>query len=436
MSSRSLADTIVERVRRLVEEYIVTVIARDSIMVKYANGEVTVTQAWRDYVVNIYMAKAGRISASTFTSRDPVEAAARTATLIEKLQPSPLYAPLPQPTGKPSSTVDPKVRDLSLSGDAARLVEDVDVSRYGDVAGMNSLEYSKAYMMGSNGLDAEFEVTSFSGYMRVFRGESSGQWAWVSTRYEPALALKAIDKAGELASLCSTLPLERIASGTYRVLLSPMVAGNLMERVAFAASAGSVIFGFSFLQGRQKGDVIASGKLTLREIPLDPSLPGYRSVDDEGVATRDKAIIERGVFKGLLHNTKTAKLMGEESTGNAGWILPRIFNLEIEGGSLREEELLEALGDGIYATNNWYTRFQNYLEGTFSTVTRDALLVVRGGKPIACARRARLTGRLPELIANIEDLSRERWPIQWWEVDMPFIIPHVIVSKLGVTMEG
>ncbi|MCC6060779.1 MAG: TldD/PmbA family protein [Desulfurococcaceae archaeon] len=436
MSSRSLADTIVERVRRLVEEYIVTVIARDSIMVKYANGEVTVTQAWRDYVVSIYMAKAGRISASTFTSRDPVEAAARTATLIEKLQPSPLYAPLPQPTGKPSSTVDPKVRDLSLSGDAARLVEDVDVSRYGDVAGMNSLEYSKAYMMGSNGLDAEFEVTSFSGYMRVFRGESSGQWAWVSTRYEPALALKAIDKAGELASLCSTLPLERIASGTYRVLLSPMVAGNLMERVAFAASAGSVIFGFSFLQGRQKGDVIASGKLTLREIPLDPSLPGYRSVDDEGVATRDKAIIERGVFKGLLHNTKTAKLMGEESTGNAGWILPRIFNLEIEGGSLREEELLEALGDGIYATNNWYTRFQNYLEGTFSTVTRDALLVVRGGKPIACARRARLTGRLPELIASIEDLSRERWPIQWWEVDTPFIIPHVIVSKLGVTMEG
>jgi PmbA protein len=436
VSSRSLADAIVERVKGLVEEYIVTVIARDSIMVKYANGEVTVTQAWRDYVVSIYMAKAGRISASTFTSRDPVEAAARTATLIEKLQPSPLYAPLPQPTGKPSSTVDPKVRDLSLSGDAARLVEDVDVSRYGDVAGMNSLEYSKAYMIGSNGLDAEFEITSFSGYMRVFRGESSGQWAWVSTRYEPALALKAIDKAGELASLCSTLPLERIASGTYRVLLSPMVAGNLMERVAFAASAGSVIFGFSFLQGRQKGDVIASGKLTLREIPLDPSLPGYRSVDDEGVATRDKAIIERGVFKGLLHNTKTAKLMGEESTGNAGWILPRIFNLEIEGGSLREEELLEALGDGVYATNNWYTRFQNYLEGTFSTVTRDALLVVRGGKPIACARRARLTGRLPELIASIEDLSRERWPIQWWEVDTPFIIPHVIVSKLGVTMEG
>jgi PmbA protein len=436
MSSRSVADAIVERIRGLVEEYIVAVTTRDSIMVKYANGEVTVTQAWRDYITQVYMAKDGKVTASTFTSKDPVEAVARTVSLLEKLQPSPLYAPLPQPSGKPSSTVNPVIRDLSLAGDAARLVEDVDVSGYGNIAGMSSLEYSNVYTVGSNGLDAGFEVTSFSGYMRVFRGESSGQWAWVSTEYEPTLALKAIDKAVELANLCSNLPQEKIASGVYRVLLSPMIAGNLMERVAFAASAGSVVLGFSFLQGRRREEVIASDKLTLKEVPLEPSLPGYRSLDDEGVATRNKSVIEKGVFKGFLHNTKTARLMGEESTGNAGWILPRIFNLEIEGGSLREEELLEALGDGVYATNNWYTRFQNYLEGTFSTVTRDALIVVRGGRPRACARRARLTGRLPELIASIEDLSRERWPIQWWEVDIPFIIPHILVSKLGLTMEG
>jgi predicted Zn-dependent protease len=61
---------------------------------------------------------------------------------------------------------------------------------------------------------------------------------------------------------------------------------------------------------------------------------------------------------------------------------------------------------------------------------------VRKGKPVACSRRARLTGRLPELIANIEELSRERWPIQWWEVDTPSIVPHILVSKLGVTMES
>ena len=436
MSSRSLAESIVERLRGLVDEYIVAIATRDSIMVKYANGEVTVTQAWRDYIVSVYMAKAGRITVSTYTSRDPVDAVARTATLVEKLQPSPLYAPLPQPTGKPSSAMDPKVRDLSVAGDAVRIVEDVDVSGYGNVAGMVSLEYNNVHMLGSNGLDAGFEVTSFNGYMRVFRGESSGQWAWVSTGYEPRLALKAIDKAWELANLCSTLPLERVESGTYRVLLSPMVAGNLMEHVASAASAGSVIFGLSFLQGRQRGDVIASEKLTLKDVPLNPSLPGYRSLDDEGVATRDKAIVEKGFFGGFLHNTKTAELMGGGSTGNAGWILPRVFNIEVEGGSLREEELLEALGDGVYATNNWYTRFQNYLEGVFSTVTRDALIVVRNGKPVACSRRARLTGRLPELIANIEELSRERWPIQWWEVDTPSIVPYILVSKLGVTMES
>jgi len=71
MSSRSVADAIVERIRGLVEEYIVAVTTRDSIMVKYANGEVTVTQAWRDYITQVYMAKDGKVTASTFTSKDP-----------------------------------------------------------------------------------------------------------------------------------------------------------------------------------------------------------------------------------------------------------------------------------------------------------------------------------------------------------------------------
>jgi len=435
LSSRDLGEAIVGRIRGVVEEYIVAVTERDSIMVKYANGEVTVTQSWRDYIVNVYLAKGGKMTASRFTARDPGEAVAVTARLVDKLSPSPLYAPLPQPTGKPSSALDPRIRESCISGDPRGLVEDFDVTPYGNIAGMVSLEYNNVYFIGSNGLDAGFETTSYNGYLRVFRGDDSGQWAWTSTRYDVNLAVRAADKALELARLCEGLPKERVESGVYRVLLSPMVTGNLLESVAYAATAGSLILGFSFLQGRRRGDVIASEKLTLRDTPLNENLPGYRSFDDEGIATRDKAVIEKGEFRGFLHNTKTARVLNEETTGNAGWILPRLFNIEVESGSLREDEMLEVLREGIYATNNWYTRFQNYLEGQFSTVTRDALIIVRGGKPVACSKRARLTGTLPELLANVEELSRERWQIQWWEVDTPSILPHILVSKLGVTAE-
>ncbi|MDM7275064.1 MAG: TldD/PmbA family protein [Thermoprotei archaeon] len=430
---RLMAESLSRAVAAHVDEFVVSVDIVDSVMVKYANGEISVTQSWRDYVVGAYMTKGGRISMSTYTTSDPGEAIKATIPLIDKLAPSPFHAPLPQPGGSPLSSVDSKIREASLSGDPGGIVEEVDVRGHGNVAGMILLKYSRNHYIGSNGLDMGYEVTKFNGYFRVFKGEESGQWAWVSTAYEPRLALKSLEKAWELASLCYSLPKVKVESGKYRVLLSPMVAGNLLEDVASAASAGSAIMGLSFLQGRKPGDVIASEKLTLKEVPRAENMPGLRGFDDEGVATRDKSIIERGVFKGFIHNTKTARLMNAESTGNAGWLMPRLFNLEVDPGTLEEGELLEVLGNGIYATNNWYTRFQNYLEGSFSTVTRDALIVVENGKPSGCYRRARLTGTLPKLIESVEELSRERWPIEWWEVSIPTLLPHMLVSEMGVT---
>jgi PmbA protein len=146
------------------------------------------------------------------------------------------------------------------------------------------------------------------------------------------------------------------------------------------------------------------------------------------VATRDKPIIEKGVFRGFLHNTKTARLMGAETTGNAGWIIPSAFNIHIAPGSLKLDDMLEALGDGVYISNNWYTRFQNYIEGEFSTVSRDAVFLVKSGRPVACLGRIRIADRMPRLLKSIEDLSAERWPIQWWEVRIPTLAPYVLAS--------
>ncbi|MEM1938525.1 MAG: TldD/PmbA family protein [Acidilobaceae archaeon] len=428
-----LAENASRKLSNLVDEYVVNANIVSSVMVKYADGEVTVTQSWKDYVLDVYVSKNSKINTSTYTTHDPIEVLSKLPSLIEKLTASPLYTPLPEPTGSPLSIIDSRLKDSSLSGDISGLLGSIDVKSYGNVAGMIEVSYSRSHYIGSNGLDSGFEITEFNGYFRVFRGDDSGQWAWVSTFYDESLARGALDKASSLAELCSSLPKENIETGYYRVLLSPMVSGNLLESVARFSTAGSVILGFSFLQGKKAGDIIASEKLTLREVPRNNRLPNYRGFDDEGVATMDKPIIERGVFKGFLHNSKTAKLMNEKTTGNAGWILPRIFNLEVEPGDIRESELLEALGDGLYATNNWYTRFQNFLEGTFSTVTRDALLIVRRGKPIACSRRARLAGSLPEMLSSIEDLSRERWQIKWWEVRVPIILPHMLIKKITVT---
>jgi len=436
LESLAVAEEAAARLKRLVPEYAVLVNAEKSVMLKLAGGEPSVVQSWSGYEVTVYAASEPRIMVSSFSARDAAEAAEKAAGLVERLEPSPLYAPLPEPSGSSYEIVDSALEEMAHSGDISRLVDDLELEVVGDAAGMVLVAYRERGLVTSRGARLEGRVTEFNGYVRVFRGEeASGQWSWVSTAYDAALARRAIDVAKSLADECAGLPRDRVEPGEYRVLLSPMVAGNLLETVLYAASAGSVFFGHSFFTRESVGERVASESLTLVDAPRAGRLPGYAGFDDEGVATRDKAVIKAGALETLLHNSKTARLFGVETTGNAGLLLPRPFNMIVAPGSLSPGDMLEALGDGIYVTNNWYTRFQNIAEGLFSTVARDATLVVKRGRPTACAPRLRLTGSMRDLIANIEDLGAEQWPIRWWEVRVPSLLPHALISKIGVTSE-
>ena len=434
MSGMELAERIAGILEELVEEYLVKLTETRWLMAKLAGGEISVIQSWSKSIVEIYAARDGRIGVMGFEAHSPEDAVRQVPLILGRLSPSPLYAPLPEPTGKPLSHIDKKVAEAAETGEAAGLLGELGVDGLGDAAGKVDFIYRKTRLLGSSGADLSYESTSFNGYMRVFRKERSGQWSWTSTNYDPRLAGRALERAVELAERCAELPRERAVPGRYRVLLSPMVVGNLVGRLVDAASAGMLVFGMSFLQGIKPGEEVLSPMITIEDKPLDTSLPGFTGFDDEGVATRNKPVFEKGVFKGFLHNSKTARLLKAENTGNAGWIMPRPFNLEVGPGDMGEEEMLEVLGEGLYLTNNWYTRFQNYLEGRFSTVSRDAAFVVRNGKPRACVERVRIADILPRLFSSVEAVGSEQWQIEWWEVRTPTRTPHILLGEAGITL--
>lgn len=434
LDPRRAAEEATRALSGLVDEYMVAAILKRELMVKLARGEVTVVQSWGELELWAYLAKDKRMGVYNLDPARIEEEASKAASDLGVLGESPLYAELPQPSGSPLSRVDSRIAEAVEAGEAGFVIEDLELTGLGDAAGMARLGYYKAVLLGSNGADYESEKTKFDGYMRIFRGDASGQWGWSSVSYDVAVAKRAIGMASQLAEECSRLPRAKLEPGHHRVLLGPMIVGNFANYIANSASAGGVIFGMSFFVGAKPGDKVASERFTLMDRPRDESLPNFSGFDLEGVATRDKAIIEDGEFKGLLHNSKTAKLMGAETTGNAGWIMPEAFNLEVAPGSLSTDDMLEALGDGYYLTNNWYTRYQNYLEGTFSTVTRDAAFVVKGGKPVAClGERIRIADSMPNLMKGVEDATRETWPIEWWEVRKPTRAPFLLVGKLRLT---
>ena len=141
-----------------------------------------------------------------------------------------------------------------------------------------------------------------------------------------------------------------VDSGCYRVLLRPYAASDLLSAFSPMFSADEAQKGTSLLAGKE-GQTIASNLVTLWDDPFDPVAP--RAFDGEGTPCIRKAVIEGGILKTLLHNLKTAKKAGRESTGNASrksaassvGVSPTV--LRLEAGSLSEAELLHELQNGL-----------------------------------------------------------------------------------------
>jgi PmbA protein len=73
---------------------------------------------------------------------------------------------------------------------------------------------------------------------------------------------------------------------------------------------------------------------------------GSAVFDGEGVATKDREIIERGVLTGYVLSTYSARKLGLKTTGNAGGV----HNLIVGGGSEDFAALLRRMDRGLVVT--------------------------------------------------------------------------------------
>jgi len=420
------------------DEVSVLVEENHRVMVKLWNTEPSVTQSWLETNIHLRLAKSGRLWVLSYEARDPVYILKHAENLLkiaDRVEQSELYAPLPEPgVCKPLSGVyDGKVE--SYMDDPSGLVGEIidsSISQGVDrVAGALTLTKSKITLVNSRGFECEEYKTSVEAYARAFKGDYSGHWAYGQT----GVNIQAIREVGRKAGYYASITSKRVdvSPGEYRVAVSPLVVGNLFNYLSFMSSALYVLIGFSVFAKYRPGEKIGSENVSLYDKPRDTMLPGARGFDDEGVETFDKPIIEHGVVKNILHNTGTASKMQAKSTGNAGWIYPSPWNLEIASGDLKEEEIPSVLGSGLIILNNWYTRLQNYYEGYFSTVSRDMALLVKNGEIEGHVGRVRIATSFPRLLNNVIGVSRERYDISWWEVRIPARAPFMILENIQVT---
>jgi PmbA protein len=407
-------------------------------MIRFANNSVSVVNRVEVAELTVYLAKNGRrgIASTSNLETGAVKKFVRDLFASMKGLSVSEHVPLPEKAEKYSPSklgYDKKLEalDEELPGLAKRAIESALEAGGKRSAGVIDTRKWTVAILTSTGTRGSDSRTAITLNIRSFSDkEASGHGLSCSSSLSGFDPEEAGRKAGEDAKKMRGA--SEPEAGKYKVLLSPTVASNLVETVAAAASAFSVDTGTSYLADRLEKRVAATS-FNLTDHGVKEGGFGGRVFDDEGIRTRPNNIIEAGTLRGYLHNLTTAKKWKVTSTGNAGFVTPHPWNLEIGPGDSSYEEMVSEMKNGIILSSNWYTRFKNYRTGEFSTVPRDGAFLVEEGKVVKSLKGMRAGDDLQRLFSSVELLSKRRKWIQWWEVDTPTLCPWMLIDGVTIT---
>ncbi len=217
-------------------------------------------------------------------------------------------------------------------------------------------------------------------------------------------------------------------SKKYKTVLSAGVMMNLTSFFLRSCSSEEVQKNTSLLKDKLHQKV-ASSKLTIEERPLDKGV-FYRYFDDEGVATYNKKIIDKGVLNTYLYNLATAKKDGVESTGNGyrggGKVGVSEVGIFIKPGNKTLDQLFEKVGNGIYITEvEGLHAGMNASSGNFSLQAKGYL--IENGKRSTPVCLITVAGNLFKLFNDIVEVGKDS-KLTFTGYSVPVIVKSLAVS--------
>ena len=404
--------------------------------VRFSNNTLSTFQTWDTQKLDIFLSFNKRIVFTSLDTLDKKSVSKAISTLVKLARVSKPktdfggIAKGPFKYKKIARTYDKRIANVDIS-DKASLAINAALNKAAKTAGVLYTSVEENHLLTSNNISAHDKGTSIEISIRAFdKKEASGHAVSCSRTLRTFDPEGAGAKAAMLASL-SKKPREGMP-GKYDVLFDPLAFADLAALTAIFSSAFYVESGFSFLKGKL-GKQVASPAVTLYDSGNIPGGFGSIPFDDEGVPTRTTEIIKEGTLNTYLHNTSTAKKYLVKTTANAGLINPAPHNVILQPGTLSKDDIISDAKSALYITNIWYTRFQNYMTGDFSTIPRDAILLIRNGTVVGSLKNIRISENLEALLKKVTAVSnRPEW-IHWWEVETPVYLPYVFAEKVNIT---
>lgn len=199
-----------------------------------------------------------------------------------------------------------------------------------------------------------------------------------------------------------------LKTGVYDVIFDARQMRTMLSAFAGIFSGKNALQGLSLLKGRE-GEQIAAPCFTLIDDPFYDENPMQCAFDAEGVPTREKVLVDRGVLQTLLYDLTNARKAGVAPTGNAsrGYADPvsiAPYCLRILPGKESREELLCRMGEGLYITElKGLHAGADAVTGDFSI--ESAGFVVKGGKITRPVHSFTVAGNFFTLLKQIDGVA-------------------------------
>ena len=230
----------------------------------------------------------------------------------------------------------------------------------------------------SQGQDHWFETENFFFDYSLYSGPQAVKSVYAASSWN------AHDWAAKLARSKASLellkrPLQQVQPGAYRSYFAPAAFADLLGMMSWGALSAA-----AWKQGRSPFK-----KLMEKEMQLSPLLsvaenfsmgltPRFNDVGE--VAPQSLDLIEAGSLRNLLVSSRSAKEYGLQANGASGYESPRA--LDVAPGTLADQDMLGALGSGLYLSNLHYLNWSDPVSARVTGMTRYACFWVEGGEII------------------------------------------------------
>jgi PmbA protein len=356
--------------------------------------------------------RVGVVATNDFSKEGAGEAARSALELAETAAPDQHFPGLTPPADAPERADAFDERTAATSPEERAEVVERLISRCGSgfhAAGAFETTANEAAVVNTEGQSCYAVATQATLNTVISGGEGGAGFADVASSRAADIDPEAVGDRAFHKARDSQNPRD-LEPGRYEVVLEPAAVATLVSFLSYLGFGGrSILEGKSCFSDRI-GEKVMSENISIYDDGLSPLTLGL-PFDFEGTPKQRVDLVKDGVVLGGVHDRRSARQAGVESTGHAlpppnpeG---PFPLNLFMDTDAASVDDMVRSTKRGLFVSRFHYSNIVHPTEAVITGMTRDGTWLVEDGEIKYPVKNFRFTQSIIEALRDVELVGSE-----------------------------